>query len=187
MPTSLEVALSDERRFFDLVDSRAAQIAEYLREAADREAGGTKSSLRFENRPDHRNCRKVISLFPEPWWGVVVYSCFDSVDGTEVVAPAFAEPLSTSVAEQALRGLNARIQGHRSMVGRARSRQSLISACAKADAESRINQTNETQARSTPRIILSSSLALALQVSGKFPLGRTRTGSRYCFGTVTPG
>lgn len=129
---SLEAALSDQRAFLSLVDSRAAPIAEYLQEAADRESGGTKSSLRFENRPDHRNSRKIIPLFREPWWGVVVYSCFDSVNGTEVVTPAFAEPLSTSVAEHALRGLDPRIQGHRSMVGRARSRRSLISACAKA-------------------------------------------------------
>jgi hypothetical protein len=129
---SLEAALSDEHAFFNLVDSRAAQIAEYLQEAADREAGGTKSSLRFENRPDHRNCRKVLPRFREPWWGVVVYSCFDSVSGTEVVAGAFPEPLSTSAAERALRGLDPRIQSHRSMVGRARSKRSLISACAKA-------------------------------------------------------
>jgi len=129
---SLEDALRDEHAFFNLVDSRAAEMTEFLQEAAAWEAGGTRPSLRFEKRPDLRNCRSVLPLFREPWWGVVVYSCFDSVSGAEVVAPAFAEPLASSAAERAIGVLDPKVQGHRSMVGRQRSQRSLVSACAKA-------------------------------------------------------
>jgi hypothetical protein len=125
----------DRAAFFALVEKRAAGIAEFLAWASKREAE-PDSSVRFENRCDHVHCRSVLNRFVEPWWGVVVYSCFDSVNGTRAVAPYFAEPLPAPEADRTVRSVRfsrPSVQGHRTQVTLTRSKRSLVSACEKAE------------------------------------------------------
>jgi hypothetical protein len=128
----LEHALVDEDAFLGLVDSRASELAGFLHWAARCDALEPDSAVRFEHRADLERCRSLPPRFHEPWWGVVVYSCFDSISGTEAVASAFAEPLPPSTAARAISGLDPKVQAHRAQVGRQRSKQSLVSACEKA-------------------------------------------------------
>src|SRR5690606_2172471 len=70
-----------------------------------------------------------------PWWGVVVYSCFDSVRGTQVAARAFREPLRAGVAQAAVDDLEfprGTVQHHRTQSGLRGAKASLVSACEKA-------------------------------------------------------
>jgi len=45
---------------------------------------------------------EAAELFPEDWWGVVVFSCFGSLKGTRAVASHFQQPLPTGLAEEVL-------------------------------------------------------------------------------------
>jgi hypothetical protein len=45
-------------------------------------------------------------MFDEPWWAVVVYSCFDSTTGIRVAAPHFRTAVSPVDAERPLVGLD---------------------------------------------------------------------------------
>ncbi len=129
--------ITDDAAFLDLVDARADELAAFLGWAGRCEDQGR--SLRLERRGDVERCRRLLGRFHAPWWGVVVYSCFDSSEGTEAVASAFAEPLPADAAEHAL----GRIRFPRGSVRDARAqatltgaKTSLISACEKeADLE----------------------------------------------------
>jgi hypothetical protein len=75
----LEAVVVDEDAFFGLVDSRASELACFLQWAASCEAREPDSAVRFEHRAEIERCRSLLDRFHEPWWGVVVYSCFDSI------------------------------------------------------------------------------------------------------------
>ncbi len=79
MEPVLARALHDDDAWAGLVEGRQEQLRQFLRWAAAREAGTRKASLRLENRDDIVRCRDI-DMFDEPWWAVVVYSCFDSTD-----------------------------------------------------------------------------------------------------------
>lgn len=116
MEPVLERALHDDDAWAGLVEGRQEQLREFLRWAAAREAGTRKASLRLENRDDIVRCREVIDMFDEPWWAVVVSSCFDSTTGTRVAAPHFRTAVSPVDAERPLVGLDfprGSVQHHR--------------------------------------------------------------------------
>lgn len=133
---NLDKVLEDEGAWFDLVRSRREPIAQFLRWAAACEAGTRETSMRLENRDDIVRCRETLPLFEEEWWGVVVYSCFDSTTGTRIAASRFREPPSPTEAERALAELEfprGAVQHHRAQATLAGARRSLISVCEKAD------------------------------------------------------
>jgi hypothetical protein len=139
MPTSteLEQALRNEDAWQRLIEKRLGQLSQFLRWAASCEDGGSATSLRLKHREDVARCREVLPLFYEPWWGVVVYSCFDSVTGTRAAAPFFAKPIGTAAAEKTLARLPfpARsVQHHRTQATLTGAKRSLTSVCDKADA-----------------------------------------------------
>jgi hypothetical protein len=85
-----------------LVQRRRRPLGAFLSWAAAREEDGR--SLRLQNRDDLQRVDGILSLFSERWWGVVVYSCFDSVLGTQVAAThGFERPIDGSRAERLLR------------------------------------------------------------------------------------
>jgi hypothetical protein len=120
----------------DLVGSRKGEIAEFLTWSARREAGAG-SSLRLSNRGDVARVKNVIELFGEPWWGVVVYSCFDSEIGTRAVAQAFHDPVSPGRVASLLATLHlppGSVQDHRTQPGHKGARVALTAACEHATA-----------------------------------------------------
>lgn len=132
----LRQAVRDDDAWEQLIDARAAQLRHFLDWAAACEAGAPETSLRLRTRSDVARCRSTLDLFGESWWGVVVYSCFDSVAGTQVAARAFREPLPAGVAQAAVEDLEfprGSVQHHRTQSGLRGAKASLVSACEKAD------------------------------------------------------
>lgn len=128
-------AVEDEEAWFELVRSRQGPVAQFLRWAAACEAGAPETSMRLENRDDIVRCGETLPLFEEEWWGVVVYSCFDSTTGTSVAASRFREPLLSVEAKRALAELEfppRSVQHHRAQSTLSGARRSLISACENA-------------------------------------------------------
>lgn len=120
--------------FLRLADERHQQLHEFLTWAEHEEESG--NSLRFDRRPDLERCERLLPLFSEPWWGVVVYTCFDSTNGTRAAAQQFSTPVAPARAHAALARVNftrPSVQHHRTQVNLTRSKQSLLSACEKAD------------------------------------------------------
>lgn len=119
-----------------LLSERRAEIGDFLRWALDAELKG--SSLRWRVRPDIEAARRAAEAFPEPWWGVVVYSCFMSEIGALAVAPFFQEPIDIQEAEEILASITlpcGAVQSHRiQSAGHSGAKIALGSACRHADA-----------------------------------------------------
>lgn len=116
-----------------LIQARRRHIARFLTWAAGRES---VDSMRLTNRGDLRRVRAVQDLFEEPWWGAVVYTCFDSEVGTRAVAPLFRTPIDPYEAERSFEKIKlpaGSVQHHRTQPGHTGARIALVSACALAD------------------------------------------------------
>ena len=134
--TLLRRAVRDDDAWEQLVDARAPELRRFLEWAAACEAGAPETSLRLATRTDVVRCRAILGLFDEPWWAVVVYSCFDSVTGTRVAARTFFEPLPAAIAKAAIDELEfprGSVQHHRTQSGLRGAKASIVSACQKAD------------------------------------------------------
>ncbi len=136
MTDPVQRAATDDDSFWRLIDARREPIGSFLAWAADCEDGGESTSLRFDNRGDMRRCSEVLELFDEPWWGVVVYSCFDSTIGSRAVADVFATPIPPEAAESELSAIEfppGSVQHHRAQSTLTGAKRSLASACGKAE------------------------------------------------------
>jgi hypothetical protein len=117
-----------------LLTARRGPVTDFLLWAEERERSPVRS-MRLENREDLIRVRQILPLFGEPWWAAVVYSCFDSVRGTQAVAHAFKEPVPADQAAAILSELvlpRGAVQHHRTQPGHARAKIALISACSHA-------------------------------------------------------
>lgn len=79
-----------------LADERRGEVSSFLEWAQAVEQRAIESdrpdwSLRLANRPDIGAAAKAAALFPEQWWGVVVFTAFGSKLGAATVAPHFPE------------------------------------------------------------------------------------------------
>jgi hypothetical protein len=131
----LEAALTDRGAWLDLVRDRRGPVRQFLRWARTRESLGEEASLRFENRKDVARCRRTLPMFSEPWWGVAVYSCFDSEIGSRAAATSFRAPLPRAEAEKAIRRITfppRSVQEHRAQATLKRAKFALSSICDKA-------------------------------------------------------
>lgn len=133
---ALERALADEGAWRDLVHQRRQYLRNFLRWAQACEGVTRETSLRLENRDDIARCSDLLELFMEPWWGVVVYSCFDSTTGATVAATRFQSPMPAVEAERVVAELGfprGSVQHHRTQSTLTGARRSLVSACDKCD------------------------------------------------------
>src|SRR5207237_1164231 len=83
--------------------------------------------------PDIPAAAEPAAMFPEQWWGLVVFTCFGAVRGTEVVAPRFQQPQPPPEAEAVLDGIDfppRSLGGHRTRPGFRGAKRALVSACA---------------------------------------------------------
>src|SRR5207248_11229538 len=83
---------------FAIVRSRREAVREYLEWAKAND--NNQWTFRMGARPDITRAAETAALFPGDWWGVVVYSCFDSPSGAATVAPHFQHPLPPPEAER---------------------------------------------------------------------------------------
>jgi len=135
-PVQLQKALVNADAWQRLVAERSATLGRFLEWASACEAGGPETSLRLDHRDDIVRCRSVLPLFNESWWGVVVYSCFDSIAGTETAAKHVRAPLPAGSATEIANALEfprGSVQHHRAQATLSGARRSLASACEKAE------------------------------------------------------
>jgi ribosomal protein S18 acetylase RimI-like enzyme len=122
-----------------LADARRTPVRRYLQWAAENErlaatGEGTASSLRMDCRSDIRDAAEAAELFPEHWWGVVVFTCFGSKLGTQTVAPSFQHPRDAANAEAKLEEIEfprGSVGHHRIQATLRGAKQALVAACAK--------------------------------------------------------
>lgn len=120
-----------------LISERSAAIHQFLAWAARTEQAGGTRSLRLAGRDDLRALRSVIGLFPEPWWGICVYSCVDRAEGTRMLARYVPEPVPAGLADQVVPQVSSwpggMLGGHRAQAGFAGARTCLLSLCEHQD------------------------------------------------------
>jgi hypothetical protein len=119
---------------FAIVDQRREQVREYLVWASAND--NEEWTFRMHARPDIARAAEAAALFPGDWWGIVVYSCFDSTTGARAVAPHFQEPLPPPEAERVLATIDfprGSVGGHRIQPTVKGARQALVAACADHD------------------------------------------------------
>jgi hypothetical protein len=129
----MHVDLILDRDPWALVEERRASLRTFLTWAADHERSG--ATLRHGERDDIRQAREVLNLFDEPWWAVVVYTCFGSTRGVRAVAASFRHPLSSAAAQRAIAKVDlppGAVAGHRQRPGPAGAKEALVAACARA-------------------------------------------------------
>ena len=131
--SAVEAALSDRDAWVELIRKRRRRLRQFLLWSAACERCAPHTSLRFEHRDDIARCRATLDLFAERWWGVAVYSCFDSERGTDAAAQWFHEPLSVGKARRLAYRANAfpprSVQNHRAQATLKRARVALVSIC----------------------------------------------------------
>lgn len=133
--TSINNLLRDTNAWLDFVGYRKDHLRQFLLWAETCEANAPETSLRFEHRSDMNRCREALHLFDEPWWAVVVYSCFDSLTGTRVAVSTFRSPVPPR-GQHAIARLffpQGSVQHHRAQAGLTRAKQALVFACNNRD------------------------------------------------------
>ena len=116
---------------FAVVDQRRDEVRAYLEWA--KQSDTEEWLYRMSERPDISDAAEAARLFPEDWWGVVVFTCFGSVIGAKTVAPAFQKPLPPPDAEAALEEIQlprGSVGHHRIQPAHKGAKQALVAACA---------------------------------------------------------
>ncbi len=116
---------------FAIVEQRRDAVREYLEWAKAND--NQQWTFRMHARPDIARAAEAAALFADDWWGVVVYSCFDSTTGARAVASHFQRPLPPPEAERALGAIDfprGSVGGHRIQPTVKGARQALVAACA---------------------------------------------------------
>lgn len=113
-----------------LVDERSQQVADFLRWADRLERD--RRSMYLANRPDIGDAREAASLYPQPWWGVVVFTAFGSLTSTRALRLALPEPVEAKRAQEALASISftrPRVGHHRIQQGLLGAKKALLAAC----------------------------------------------------------
>jgi hypothetical protein len=121
---------------WNLVATNAVAIRDFLEWSARCEVT-PGWSMRWRARPDIEEARAMIPLFDEPWWAVVVYSCFNSKVGALAAVSEFHSPVPPAVAEAAIELLclpPGAVAMHRIQPGHRGAKLALLAACTGVDA-----------------------------------------------------
>jgi hypothetical protein len=115
----------------ETVERRQEAVRDYLEwaKANDNE----QWTFRMSARPDIKRAAEATERYPDDWWGVVVYSCFDSATGAAAVASHLSRPLPPSEAAAVLESIGfprGSVGGHRIQPGVQGARRALVAACA---------------------------------------------------------
>jgi len=119
---------------FALVDKRTEAVRHYLLWA--RKNDTEQRSFRMTARPDIKDAAAAAEKFAEPWWGIVVFTCFGSVSGANVTVPYFQHPLPPSEAQATLDAIHfprRSVGHHRIQPAVTGAKQALVSACANSE------------------------------------------------------
>jgi len=119
---------------FVLVDERRNEIRAFVDWAEGRETGG--QSLYLANRSDISDARLAASLYPDAWWGVVVFTCFGSLNSTHAVRGVIPAPVNAETADALLASVQftyPTVGHHRIQQGLLGAKKALVAACGRSD------------------------------------------------------
>jgi hypothetical protein len=117
-----------------LADERREQLRDFIDWADRREHGG--GTMYLANRPDIADAREAMGLYPDGWWGIVVFSCFGSLKSTRAVRDDLAVPVDADVADELLASIEfspPKVGHHRIRQGLVGAKKALIAACERSD------------------------------------------------------
>jgi hypothetical protein len=117
-----------------LVDQRPDEVRAFLDWAERHESGS--SSMYLAKRSDILDARHAASLYPEAWWGVVVFTCFGSLNSTRALREVIAEPVNAEAAGELLASVHftrPTVGHHRIQQGLLGAKKALVAACRHSD------------------------------------------------------
>jgi hypothetical protein len=136
----MSLIATQESDRWELVKENAITIRDFL-EWSERCEARPGWSMRWRARPDLVEAREMVPLFDEPWWAVIVYSCFNSMIGTRAAAAGFHGVVPFDRVDAAIHSLDlpqGAIGMHRIQPGHAGARNALRAACVMVDSFQRI-------------------------------------------------
>jgi hypothetical protein len=129
------VRLVEREELFALVNTQKKQIIDFVNWAKKQEANN--KSMYLVNRDDIAEARNIVELFKAKWWGIVVYTCFGSVNSTQILCKIFADPIDAAIAKKVLDDINftqgKMVGHHRIQPGLAGAKKALVAACLNKD------------------------------------------------------
>lgn len=131
---TLAVQRVSKDELVSLVNRRCEHVRGFLEWAELEETKGT--SMYVVNRPDIEDARAAADLFPDPWWGIVVFSCFGSLNSVRAVCDALEVPVDGELAEELLTSIrfsSPKVGHHRIRQGLAGAKKALVAACGHND------------------------------------------------------
>jgi hypothetical protein len=132
MTVEVEKVTRDE--LMALVDERRDEVRAFVDWAESHETG--IFSMYLANRPDLPDAREAASLYPNAWWGVVVFTCFGSLNSARAVRQVLSEPVDADTADQLLASVSftrPTVGHHRIQQGLAGAKKALVAACGRND------------------------------------------------------
>jgi hypothetical protein len=117
-----------------IVDMRREAVRSFITWAGNREA--SNESMYLANRRDIGDARRVADSYPEPWWGVIVFTCFGSVTSAGLVRGVLPDPVDGTKVDALLaevRFIRPTVGHHRIQQGLTGARRALVAACAHGD------------------------------------------------------
>jgi len=117
-----------------LVGERSDELRAFLEWAERREC--SDSSMYLANRSDIRDAREAAALYHEAWWGVVVFTCFGSLNSTRLLRNVMAKPVAPEAAEKRLGTVHftrPTVGHHRIQPGLLGAKRALAVACRQSD------------------------------------------------------
>lgn len=124
----------ERSEFIELVDERSQELQAFLEWAERKEC--SDSSMYLANRSDIRDAREAAMLFQEAWWGVVVFTCFGSLNSTRIVSDFIAKPVAPDAVEKLLGTITftrPKVGHHRIQPGLIGAKRALSAACCQSE------------------------------------------------------
>jgi hypothetical protein len=131
---NIAVLSMDSSELLSLVRERASEIRAFLEWAEQKERVG--SSMYLANRQDISDAREAIGLFSEAWWGLVVFSCFGSLNSTRLLCKVTPTPIAPVITEDLLRDVDftrPRVGHHRKQATLVGAKRALVTASRNSD------------------------------------------------------
>lgn len=118
--------------FCRLVESRKQELHHFLNWAAGCELSGR--SLFLKNRGDINDAREAVILYrPWSWWGLIVFSCFGSLDSARRLREVLFQPSTPAEAKDMMESImyspGKTVGHHRIRPGLVGAKKAILSAC----------------------------------------------------------
>ena len=94
------VQLVPPEELLSLVDERRGPVRAFIDWAEHRET--KNQSMYLANRADITDARQAAEMYPDRWWGIVVFTCFGTINSTVTILDILAKPVDLDTAKKLL-------------------------------------------------------------------------------------